>query len=228
MIQLRRGSTKSWLNKNTPILADGQPGYDKEKHKIKVGDGKTTWSDLPYASGLTSEEILRSESDAKKYKEEALITYGETTPDKNTIGNIYLQYYDTEPEVDYVIASGVSNIWTYQVFKSGIAKCWGRLPITTAVQNSVGNGMLFNNETMMSSVSYPFTFDNYPVETVSLISAKNKIAWLAGLTPNTESVSGVYTILSFDKHTSATYYLALNVEGTIDIYNKTNKAKLGI
>ena len=50
MIQFRRGTTKSW--KETKIkLAAGQPGYDKEKHQLKIGDGEHYWADLPSIGG---------------------------------------------------------------------------------------------------------------------------------------------------------------------------------
>jgi hypothetical protein len=35
MIQFKRGKTSSWYSQKTP-LAEGQPGYDKDKHKIKI------------------------------------------------------------------------------------------------------------------------------------------------------------------------------------------------
>jgi hypothetical protein len=69
MIQFRRGKTSSWKNASTP-LADGQPGYDKDRHKIKIGDGKTSWEKLPDASGLRLDEILDSESNARDKVEE--------------------------------------------------------------------------------------------------------------------------------------------------------------
>jgi hypothetical protein len=56
MIQFKRGSTASW-RKNKVKLAAGQPGYDKDKHKLKIGDGESTWAELPYISGLSNEEI---------------------------------------------------------------------------------------------------------------------------------------------------------------------------
>lgn len=46
MIQFRRGTTSSW-NKTKTKLAPGQPGYDKDKNQLKIGDGKHTWSELP-------------------------------------------------------------------------------------------------------------------------------------------------------------------------------------
>ena len=40
MIQIKRGTTKNWRKYNLRLLA-GQPGYDKDKQKIKIGDGVT-------------------------------------------------------------------------------------------------------------------------------------------------------------------------------------------
>lgn len=51
-IQLRRGTASQWTTIN-PILADGEPGVEKDTGRIKFGDGTRTWSSLPYSS-LTS------------------------------------------------------------------------------------------------------------------------------------------------------------------------------
>lgn len=58
MIQFKRGKTASWANQTEP-LADGQPGYDKDTHELKIGDGTTAFADLPaigsgYTTGLES------------------------------------------------------------------------------------------------------------------------------------------------------------------------------
>lgn len=45
--QLRRGSSSVWT-KNNPLLAAGEPGYELDTHKIKIGDGTSYWKDLPY------------------------------------------------------------------------------------------------------------------------------------------------------------------------------------
>jgi hypothetical protein len=65
MIQFKRGKTFNWLKQTKP-LADGQPGYDKDRNKLKIGNGKDPWFMLPSASGLSSEEIIAPEADAKK------------------------------------------------------------------------------------------------------------------------------------------------------------------
>jgi hypothetical protein len=48
LIKLRRGTSELWASRN-PILADGEPGYEIDTRKWKVGNGLTPWNDLPYA-----------------------------------------------------------------------------------------------------------------------------------------------------------------------------------
>lgn len=43
--KLRRGSSEVW-DKNNPVLAYGEPGFDKDKYIFKIGDGKRNWRDL--------------------------------------------------------------------------------------------------------------------------------------------------------------------------------------
>ena len=215
MIQFKRGKTTTWKDQK---LASGQPGYDKDKHKIKIGDGETFWPELPYASGLFAEEILNSEAQAKirqnaDPEDITLITYGTATPNSSTVGQLYLQQYDAEPEVDYVVSSGIDGIWTYQKWKSGIAKCWGTVVLTTNIQNAFEGIELFH-DSKMKSVKYPLTFTDVPSETATLQSP-GAIAWLASKSKNTTSTSGVYIIISPDKQsTNAIYNISLQVEGS--------------
>lgn len=56
IIQLRRDTAANWSSIN-PILADGEPGLNKDTNQIKYGDGVTAWNGLPYASGGGSSRI---------------------------------------------------------------------------------------------------------------------------------------------------------------------------
>lgn len=216
MIKFRRGSTKSWLSTKTK-LEPGQPGYDKNKHKIKIGDGKNLWSDLPYASGLFAEEIVDSEANAKTKKDNdaedlTLITYGTAEPDENTVGQIYLQQTDDEPEVDYVIEAGVNGVWSYQKWKHGFAKCWCRLELTTDVQTAFEGIGLYQDNNSMRSMSYPFTFKETPTETATLQSP-GQVVWLAGRTVNTNQTAGTYALISPYSLYSSRYFISIQVEG---------------
>jgi hypothetical protein len=50
-IQYRRGSASDWSTTN-PILAIGEPGYETDTGKFKVGNGSSAWNSLPYSSGI--------------------------------------------------------------------------------------------------------------------------------------------------------------------------------
>lgn len=47
VFQFRRGLKQVW-EKNNPVLAAGEPGYELDTHKVKFGDGLSAWIDLPY------------------------------------------------------------------------------------------------------------------------------------------------------------------------------------
>ena len=46
-IQLKRGKSTSWSSLNL-ILEAGEPGYEIDTGKLKIGNGLTPWNDLPY------------------------------------------------------------------------------------------------------------------------------------------------------------------------------------
>jgi hypothetical protein len=51
-ILLRRDLSQNW-NYNDPVLMSGEPGYEMDTRKFKMGDGQTPWSQLPYYAGVT-------------------------------------------------------------------------------------------------------------------------------------------------------------------------------
>jgi hypothetical protein len=225
MIQFRRGKTSSWFKQKKPLAA-GQPGYDKDKHKIKIGDGEKSWDELPYASGLSSEEILSSEDEAKLRRRAALIlnplgglidspaviTYGTKSPDKNTVGQLYLQTVDSEPEADYIVAHGIDGIWTYRKWQSGLAECWGSVDITTDMQSEYEDLPIYYDSAAVKAIKYPITFKNAPTELTSIQSPAG-VAWLAGRSQNSNTKTGTYNILSLDKLTNATYTITFDIKG---------------
>ena len=39
-IRLKRGTSSSWARVN-PVLLEGEPGFEKDTNKLKIGDGST-------------------------------------------------------------------------------------------------------------------------------------------------------------------------------------------
>jgi microcystin-dependent protein len=46
-IQLRRDTSANWGTAN-PTLLRGEPGFESDTNKLKIGDGSTAWNALPY------------------------------------------------------------------------------------------------------------------------------------------------------------------------------------
>ena len=45
--QFKRGTAQRWVEVN-PILRQGEPGFEYDTGKLKIGDGFTPWLTLPY------------------------------------------------------------------------------------------------------------------------------------------------------------------------------------
>ena len=46
-LQFKRGKAEAW-ERNNPILAAGEPGFELDTGKLKIGDGSTKWKELRY------------------------------------------------------------------------------------------------------------------------------------------------------------------------------------
>lgn len=53
-IQVRRDTSANWT-KNNPVLASGEPAYETDTGKFKIGDGSKNYTALPYQGGGSSE-----------------------------------------------------------------------------------------------------------------------------------------------------------------------------
>ena len=47
-ILLRRDTLSNWIY-NNPVLMSGEPGYETDTGKAKIGNGSTAWNSLSYA-----------------------------------------------------------------------------------------------------------------------------------------------------------------------------------
>ena len=47
IIKFKRGQSASWVSQN-PVLQPGEPGYEMDTGRLKIGNGTDAWLDLPY------------------------------------------------------------------------------------------------------------------------------------------------------------------------------------
>ena len=52
VFQFRRATTEEWLANKTTIPAAGEPCFDLTAHTLKIGDGETTYENLPTIGGV--------------------------------------------------------------------------------------------------------------------------------------------------------------------------------
>jgi hypothetical protein len=235
MIQIKRGKTINWL-KNTEPLADGQPCFDKTNGKLKVGNGTKKWSELPYASGIFRDEVLASEA-AAKIKQTALkaiygpilsnivganetpiITYGTEAPSSDTVGEVYLQHYESEPEVDYVVESGRGSdgIWSFQRYKSGFARCWASFTIESSISTAVDGTGLYHNDSEIEQKTYPIVFASPPTETAS-VQCTDQLSWLVCEAANSKTKTAKYKVLSTDSSSlQKNLKISIEVHGSVE------------
>lgn len=50
IFQFKRGLSEAWQRVN-PVLRPGEPGYELDTGKLKIGNGETAWNDLEYYGG---------------------------------------------------------------------------------------------------------------------------------------------------------------------------------
>lgn len=158
MIQFKRGSTKAWQDSKEKLAA-GQPAYDKDRHKLKIGDGKSTYQELPDVTGLFKDEILAEYTprkitgnvlqdllDALKHPD-PIFTYGDEKPEEVDRGDIYFQKYDGAVEADYIVAYGRNNNYFYRKWVTGFIECWGNGDSTAAKKAAGFNKIIYETKT---------------------------------------------------------------------------------
>ena len=94
--QFKRGTKERWIEVN-PILRQGEPGFEYDTGKLKMGDGFTPWLNLPYIS-------------------EGGIFNAPTRNDFPKVGNINILYKAQE---EVALYQWNDKTYTYELLSSG-------------------------------------------------------------------------------------------------------------
>lgn len=86
-ILLRGATTAEWAASN-PVLADREMGVDTDEHRVKIGDGSSAWSQLPWATvdaaGIARLDAAADLLDAASTPTDAVIADQVNTPSSQT------------------------------------------------------------------------------------------------------------------------------------------------
>lgn len=58
--QVKRGTAARWEELN-PILNPGEPGFEMDTFKLKIGNGSTPWKELPYVNDIDISKYITIE-----------------------------------------------------------------------------------------------------------------------------------------------------------------------
>lgn len=62
-IKLKRGQSSSWTNLN-PVLAPGEPGFELDTGRLKIGNGVDAWNKLSYVGEQDSPSVVNEKTSA--------------------------------------------------------------------------------------------------------------------------------------------------------------------
>ena len=57
VFKFKRANAALWTERN-PILAQGEPGFEIDTGKLKIGNGSTHWNDLEYVGGDVADDQI--------------------------------------------------------------------------------------------------------------------------------------------------------------------------
>jgi len=144
-IKLRRDSSSNWTNVN-PVLDSGELGFETNTRKLKVGDGATQWTTLPYASVSSSD--LANAVDGKADLATTLAGYGITDAytkveadalldDKANSATTY-----SKTDVDTIAALKADKSTTYTKIEVDTSYALKADKLTTYTKTEVDNDIL--------------------------------------------------------------------------------------
>jgi hypothetical protein len=125
-VQLRRGTAAQWTAAN-PVLLDGEVGYERDTGRLRIGDGSTTFTSLPFASISVADLATRLPRDGSAAMQAALPMGGfritglaagtavnDATRRDQTLGGIADQRVNSPSITDFASVSGTVPTGLYR------------------------------------------------------------------------------------------------------------------
>ena len=115
---------------------------------------------------------------------------------------------------DIVVEQGTtSSGWAYRKWQSGAAECWRRLQITIGVSNAWG-GLYTSGSLSSTNLSYPFSFTETPILSVSLMPfGSGGLIMATGNGYGSETQTGPFEIARGTSLSSGQFLLAYHAYG---------------
>lgn len=158
-ISVRSGLSTVWKTKN-PILAKGEPGYETDTKKLKIGDGINHYNDLNYISGTGGGETIVDPISLDYVPQQPLHAVNKQYVDGFSRRMIVQQLPEVQNAIENVIymikitnVEGNNNYRDYMLI-NGIFECIG--DVTPDLDNVVAKSL---QHTLTFGANQNYTFD---------------------------------------------------------------------
>lgn len=120
---------------------------------------------------------------------------------------------DAQPVADFIVEQGTLNGWTYRKWNSGVAECWRRIAVNTAVSTAWG-GLFVSGYLSATNLSLPFTFKEIPMINVNLSGSGSGAFLIAsGSSSASTTTTGGYEIARGTSGAANNYAINYDVRG---------------
>lgn len=133
-IQLRRDTAANWTT-NNPIPASGEPCFETDTGKFKIGDGTTAYNDLPYQgdNGTAPTNMVTTDTDQTITGKKVFLQ-----PNSSNKGlNVALGSNATNPDISVHIGTGSNSDFT-----GGMIRFDSTAPKIVGLQQSNSDGTM--------------------------------------------------------------------------------------
>lgn len=164
-IKFRRGNSAEWTSSGSTVLASGEPGYEIDTGRVKIGNGVTPWSGLYYSSVIPTGFLAGSGINIGLGQLGSTSTISVTGLNSSYIGDFNSSVSGLLPVKNILPGSGISVTNT-----SGIYTI-----------NSTGSGLFANETASLITTVFNKTGSQIPKMTAVYISGGQGDQPLVGL-----------------------------------------------
>lgn len=130
-----------------------------------------------------------------------------------TVLNSNFETIDTaisEIKVDYVVATGSQNNWTYRRWASGLMECYARIPVTFTT--NIQWHAIYRTEVGLYNQTYPVSFVETPVLVRSFDSTEGT-SWALASTGASKTTTGGTMFANPSANRTESGYLSFFAQG---------------
>ena len=156
-IQVRRGTETEWSTTN-PVLSAGELGYDTTNQILKVGDGSSTWLNLPEVDNQTAEHVIYDNTRSGLGSEVTDVQVAIDTIE-GRVANNETDISTAQSDITMITGTGEGSIakalQDSKDYTDGeVAVLENRLDIIEGGQNVEGSIAFLVNDGIQSSIAY--------------------------------------------------------------------------